>query len=151
MRTYGATEVFPPEDADLIVDNTSTGQTLRSNGLAIVATLLESSTRLIASPEALADPGKRARIEDLASLISGVLLARRKVLLEMNVPADRLEALVRTLPAMRSPTVSPLFGEQGFAVKVAVDRALVPGLLPSLRRLGATDILEYRLTKIVPG
>jgi ATP phosphoribosyltransferase len=90
------------------------------------------------------------RIEQLVALMQGVLMARRKVLLEMNVPKDRLEAVVAALPCMRSPTISPLHGESGFAVKVAVDRDQVRTIVPLAKSLGATDILEYNLGKIVP-
>ncbi len=151
IRTYGATEVFPPEDADVIVDNTASGETLRQNGLEIVETLLESSTRLIASPRLCAEaPEKWRRIEEMRTLLDGVLLARRKVLLEMNCPKDRIEALVAALPCMRAPTVAALHGDEGYAVKVAVDRDVVPSLLPRIKALGAVDIIEYTLEKIVP-
>ncbi len=149
IRSYGATEVFPPEDADLIVDNVSSGATLRSHGLREVAEILTSTTRFIANPAAMADPARRERIEALADLMRAVLRARERVLLEMNVPADRLEAVVREVPCMKSPTVSPLHGGDGYAVKVAVPRRDVPPIVLRLKALGATDILEYDLNKIV--
>ncbi len=150
LRTYGATEVFPPDDADMIVDNTSTGQTLRDNGLRIVDTVLESSTRFVASRAAMADPEKRARIEELAMLFHAVLDGRDKVMLEMNVNKIRFPDLVAGLPAMRSPTVAPLYGDDGYAVKIAVQKNEVPVLIPRLKKLGATDIVEYDLRKVVP-
>jgi len=150
LRTYGATEVFPPDDADMIVDNTSSGQTLRDNGLRIVDTLLESSTRFVASPAAMACPQKRGRVEELAMLFRAVLDGRERVMLEMNIPRDGLERMTRELPAMRSPTVAPLFGDVGYAVKIAVKRGEVPSLIPTLKRLGALDIVEYDLRKAVP-
>lgn len=151
VRTHGATEVYPPEDADMIVDNMASGETLRQNGLTAVETLLESSTRLLAWPGlGRTAPARRERVENLVALVKGVLLARQKVLLEMNVPRDRLDAVVAVLPAMRAPTVSPLHGESGFAVKVAVDRDLVRTLVPLVKSRGATDILQYNLEKIVP-
>jgi ATP phosphoribosyltransferase len=150
LRTYGATEVFPPDDADMIIDNTASGQTLRDNGLKVIDTILESSTRFVAGKAAMADKEKRARIEELAMLFKAVLDARERVMLEMNVTGERFSALVSGLPAMRSPTVSPLNGDEGFAVKIAVKRRDVPELLPKLKRLGATDIVEYDLRKVVP-
>jgi ATP phosphoribosyltransferase len=150
VRTYGATEVFPPEDADMIVDNSATGETLRQNGLHVVETLLRSSTRMLVSPAVRDDPGKQSRIGDLKALIQAVLLARRKVLIEMNVPRDKIDVIVDALPAMRAPTVSPLHGESGFAVKIAIDRDAVPALLLQAKALGASDILAYDLKKIVP-
>ncbi len=149
IRSYGATEVFPPEDADLIVDNTATGTTLRENGLEILDTLLRSTTQVVASPAALADPERRRVIDEILLLMRAVLDGRDRVLLEMDIPADRLEQLIATLPAMKSPTVAQLWGEQGYAVKAAVPRTDVARLLPELRRLGATDILETSIRKVM--
>jgi len=150
VQSYGSTEVFPPEDADLIVDNCASGTTLEANGLRVLAEILVSSTRLLACPAALDNPAIRAIVEDLQLNLEGVLLARRKVLLEMNVPKARLAAILPCLPAMKSPTVAPLAGEEGYAVKIAVDREKVSALIPELKRLGVTDILETRLSKIIP-
>jgi ATP phosphoribosyltransferase len=151
LRTYGATEVFPPDDADMIIDNTSSGQTLKDNGLKITGTLLESSTYFVASKAALANPEKRGRIQELAMLFQAVLDARDKVMFEMNVTESLFDELVAALPCMRSPTVSPLYGEKGgFAVRVAVKRDEAPELIPILKKLGATDIVEYDLRKVVP-
>jgi ATP phosphoribosyltransferase len=150
LRTYGATEVFPPDDADIIIDNSASGKTLRDNGLAVIASLLESSTRFVASKAALRDPWKKEKIDKLAMLFKAVLDGRERVMLEMNVSKDKFPVLVKTLPSMRSPTVSPLYGDSGFAVKVAVKRDEVAGLIPELKRLGATDIVEYELRKVAP-
>jgi len=149
LRTFGATEVFPPDDADMIIDNTSSGQTLKDNGLKIIGTLLESSTRFVASHTALANPEKRNRIEELAMLFHAVLDGRSRVMLEMNIPKDCFESMVNELPAMRSPTVAPLFGDGGYAVKIAVKKNEVPDIIPRLKRLGAVDIVEYDLRKVV--
>jgi len=150
LRTYGATEVFPPDDADMIIDNTSSGQTLRDNGLKIIGTLLESSTRFVVSRAALTDPEKRGRIEELAMLFRAVLDGRDRVMLEMNIPKDCFESIAKSLPAMRSPTVSPLYGDEGFAVKIAVKKHEIPEIIPRLKKLGALDIVEYDLRKVVP-
>ncbi|MDR2072135.1 MAG: ATP phosphoribosyltransferase [Spirochaetaceae bacterium] len=150
LRTYGATEVFPPDDADMIIDNTSTGRTLQDNGLRIVATILESSTRFVASKAALVSGEKRDRIEELSMLFKAVLDGRERVMLEMNFPKQGFEEIVASLPAMRSPTVSPLYGEKGYAVKIAVKKSDIPGLIPRLKKLGAEDIVEYDLRKVVP-
>jgi ATP phosphoribosyltransferase len=149
LRTHGATEVFPPDDADMIIDNTASGQTLKDNGLKIVATLLESSTRFVASRAAMADGEKKGRIEELAMLFKAVLDGRERVLLEMNVAKDRFDCLVAGLPAMRSPTVAPLYGNEGYAVKIAVKKGDIPELIPRLKKLGAGDIVEYDLRKVV--
>jgi len=150
LRTYGATEVFPPDDADMIIDNTSSGQTLRDNGLNIIATLMESSTRFVASRAAMADKEKRRRIDELTMLFKAVLDGRERVMLEMNVPKACFEDMVKDLPAMRSPTVAPLYGDEGYAVKIAVKKNEIPSLIPRLKKAGAVDIVEYELRKVVP-
>jgi len=150
VRSYGATEVFPPEDADVIVDNTATGSTLRANGLAVIDEIMPSSTRLYASREAAADPVKRATIDTIVLLLGAVLEARRRVMLEINVPADKLERLTAYLPCLRAPTVSTLQGGQAFAVKVAAPRADLPVLIPEIKRLGGEDIVVTELAQLVP-
>jgi ATP phosphoribosyltransferase len=150
VRSYGATEVFPPEDADVIVDNTATGATLEANGLAIVEVLMRSSTRLYAHREALAEPGRRRRIDDLVLLINSVLEARRRVMLEVNASAACLDAVVAVLPSMRQATVSRLFGDSGFAVKAAVPRELLPQIIPAVKAAGGTDVVVSTLSQIVP-
>lgn len=150
VRSYGATEVFPPEDADVIVDNTATGSTLAANGLRIVDELLRSSTRLYASRAAMADPARRAPIADLVLLLRAVLDARQRVMLEVNVTAERLEAVCAVLPCMREPTISPLHGQAGFAVKAAVPRSQLAALVPAIKAHGGTDIVVSALAQIVP-
>ena len=150
VRTFGATEVFPPEDADLIVDNVATGQTLANNGLVIVDEIMSSSTLMVANAEALDDPVRGLIIRELALLVQSVLDARTRVLLDMNVGAERLEAVVALLPAMKSPTVQPLVGEGALAVRAAVPRAQVNRLLPALRAAGASDILQTEIQRLLP-
>lgn len=150
VRSYGATEVFPPEDADVIVDNTATGATLEANGLRVIDVLMQSSTRLYANPRALDDAARRRRIEDLALLLRSVLDARRRVMLEVNASAECLDAVVAALPAMRRATVSPLFGNNGYAVKAAVPRDVLPLVIPAVKAAGGTDVVVSRLAQIVP-
>ncbi|HVL68069.1 MAG TPA: ATP phosphoribosyltransferase [Vicinamibacterales bacterium] len=150
VRSYGATEVFPPEDADVIVDNTATGATLRANGLVVVEALMQSSTRLYASPLAWADPSKRERIADLKLLVASVLDARRRVMVEVNAPADCLDRVVAVLPCMRQPTVSPLYGNGSYAVKAAVPRSALPQVIPAIKAAGGTDVVVSALAQIVP-
>jgi ATP phosphoribosyltransferase len=149
VRSYGATESFPPDDADLVVDNAATGKTLRDNGLDVLATLLRSTTRLVAHAACLDDCERRAVVDEILLLVRAVLDARDRVMLEMNIGQDGLQRLVATLPCMKSPTVAPLYGDRGFAVKVAVRKQEVARLLPELRRLGASDILETEIRKVV--
>jgi len=153
FRTWGTSEGFVQDSADsiaqILIDNTSTGSSLRANRLKIVDTLMESSTRMYASTEAMADPEKKRKIMELKMLFETVLNARSRVMLEMNVSQEKFDALVKGLPSMKSPTVSPLFGGNGYAIKVAVKKSEVPTLLPKLQSLGASDIVEYELRKVM--
>jgi ATP phosphoribosyltransferase len=150
VRSYGATEVFPPEDADCIVDNTATGSTLRANGLEIVDQVMASSTRLYANPAALEEPERAQAIDRFALVVRAVLEARRRVMVEVNVTAETLEAVIAVLPCMREPTVAPLHGDAGFAVKAAVPRDRLPTLIPEIKARGGTDIVVSALNQIVP-
>lgn len=150
VKSFGATEVFPPEDADVIVDNTATGNTLKANGLVVVDTLMSSSTRLYACPHALEDETKRPRIENLQLLLRSVLDARRRVMVEVNAPADKLAAVVALLPCMREATVSPLYGNSGYAVKAAVPREQLPQVIPAVKAAGGSDVVVTALAQIVP-
>jgi ATP phosphoribosyltransferase len=149
LRSFGATEVYPPDDADCIVDNTATGATLTANGLTIIDELMRSSTRLYASRDAMDDPSRRARIEDLTTLLRSVLEARRRVMLEVNVDRDNLEAVVAALPCMREPTIATLHGSGGYAVKAAVPRDALPRVILELRARGGTDIVVTPPSQIV--
>ena len=149
IRAYGATEVFPPEDADCIVDNTATGDTLRANGLVIIDELMRSSTRLYASRQAWADPVRREALERLVLLLRSVLEARKRVMVEVNVAGADLEALLAVLPCMREPTISGLRGDAGYAVKAAVPRAELAMVIPEIRARGGTDIVVTELAQIV--
>lgn len=149
VHTFGATEVFPPDDADVIVDNTATGATLAANGLSEIATLARSSTRLYANRAAMAEPTRRAAIEGLVMLLRSVLEARQRVMLEVNVSALNLEAVCDLLPCMREPTVASLHGDAGFAVKAAVARDILPALVPRIKETGGTDIVISSIAQIV--
>jgi ATP phosphoribosyltransferase len=150
VRSYGATEVFPPEDADVIVDNTASGNTLKANSLTVLDTLFFSSTRLYASPDAMDDDNKRERIEGLVLLLRSVLEARRRVMIEVNAAEEQLEAVVSLLPCMREATVSPLFGNSGYAVKAAVPKEQLPVVIPAVKAAGGTDVVVTALAQIVP-
>ena len=149
VHAYGATEALPPEDADIIIDNTSSGETLRQNRLVIVSELMKSSTRFFCNQAALENPLKKKKLEEMTMLMKSTLQARHKVLLEMNVPAAAFEVIIGQLPCMKAPTVSRLHNCDGYAVKIAVSASEVPLLIPRLVEMGATDILEYKLEKIV--
>ena len=147
--SWGATEVKAPELVDAIVELTETGSSLRANNLRIVDTVLTSTTRLICSHKAWADPDKRAKIENLALLLGGALAAETRVLLKMNVPAKALGAVVALLPALHAPTVSPLNTDGWHAVETVVDECRVRELIPALRGAGAQGIIELPINKII--
>lgn len=149
VQAYGATEALPPEDADIIIDNVSSGSTLYHNRLVIIDEIMKSSTRFICNKQVLADKAKRPKLDELTMLMKSTVQAREKVLLEMNVSKKDFENLVKNLPCMRAPTVSPLHDDNGYAVKVAVPVETVRTLIPKLIQLGANDILEYKLQKII--
>ncbi len=149
VRSYGATEVFPPEDADCIVDNTATGATLRENGLLIVDEIMRSSTRLYANARTLDNADKRAAIESIVLLLRSVVQARLRVMVEINVPANALDRVIEVLPCMRKPTIARLLGDDGFAVKAAVPRQLLVALIPELKARGGSDIVVSKLAQIV--
>ncbi len=149
IRSYGATEVFPPEDADMVIDNTSTGNTIRANRLKVISTLMKSSTHFIANKMSMDDPIKSQQIQNVLTLIQSVLNGRQRSLLEMNCTNDTLDKLVQLLPSMNSPTISKLYNENGFAVKAAVRKKDIHALLPQLIQAGATDILETPIRKIL--
>ena len=150
VRSWGATEVLPPEDADCIVDNTATGSTLIANRLEIIDTLMTSSTRLYANPRALEEPARRSLIEDFVLVLRSVIEARARVMVEFNAPRDALDAVLRSVPCMREPTIASLYRSGDFAVKIAVLRTELADLIPDLKRLGATDVVVARLDQIVP-
>jgi len=147
--SYGATEAKVPDMMDALVDLTETGSTLRRNGLKIVDTVLTSTTRLLANRASWADPVKRVQMEEIRTLLLGVIEARGRVLLSMNVPGTKLDAVVAALPAMKRPTVNPLYGSDDFEVTTVADKATVNVLIPALKAAGAEDILEMPISKIV--
>ena len=148
--SYGATEAKVPDIVDCIVDITETGSALRAAGLKIIDTILVSYTEMIANPLSFADPAKAHAMRQLRTLLEGVLDARGKVLVKLNVPTDRLGAVIKVLPSMKSPTVNELFGGAGYAVESVVEKSGINVLIPALSDAGATDILELPISKIVP-
>ena len=147
--SYGATEAKVPDIVDCIVDITETGRAIRAAGLRIIDTVLTSYTELVANPAAYADPEKANAMGQLLTLLEGVLEARGKVLVKLNVQADQLDAVIALLPSMKSPTVNELYADQGYAVEAVVPKATINVLIPALRDHGATDIIELPISKIV--
>jgi ATP phosphoribosyltransferase len=147
--SYGATEVKPPLLADAIVDATVTGTSLKANNLRILATVIESSPRLIASSQAWSDPWKRQKIEDIALMLKGALAAEGKVGLMMNVRREALNSVLAILPALKNPTISSLADDSWVAINTIVDEDVVREIIPRLKQVGAQGIVEYPLNKII--
>ena len=147
--SYGATEAKVPDIADAVVEITETGRALQAAGLRVVDTILVSFTELIANPAACEDPGRRHAMGQILTLLQGTLEARGKVLVKLNVSEAELPGVIELLPALRSPTVSKLFGEDGYAVETVVPKSEINTLIPALEDHGATDIIELPISKIV--
>lgn len=147
--SWGATEVKVPDLVDAIVDVTETGSSLRANKLRILETIMESSPQFIANRTALGDEWKRTKIERLVLLLKGAHAARDKVGLKMNIPKDRLQALLQSLPSLRNPTISTLSTLDWVAVETVIDEKVVREIIPQLKALGAEGIIEYPLNKVV--
>ena len=147
--SWGATEVKAHELVDAIVEITETGSSLRANKLRIVDTLLVSTPRLIANHASWKNRWKRRKIETLALLLRGALEAEAKVGLKMNVAEKNLDRLLKTLPALRNPTISALSQEGWVAVETIIDEHTVREMIPALKSAGAEGIIEYPLNKVV--
>ena len=148
--SYGATEAKVPDIVDAVVDITETGRALKAAGLKIIDTLVTSYTELVANREAYANDEKAHAMRQIHTLLQGVLDARGKVLVKVNVPIDALDSVIEILPAMKAPTVNELFHGAGYAVETVVPKNKINILIPALRDLGATDIVEMPISKIVP-
>jgi ATP phosphoribosyltransferase len=147
--SWGATEV-KARLLDGIVDVTETGSSLLANDLREVATIMTSTTRLIANRAAWSDAWKRRKIESIALLVQGAIQAREKVGLKMNVPRAGLDDVLKLLPAERSPTISSLADTDYVAVEVVVEERIERELVPALKQAGASGIITYRLNKVIP-
>jgi ATP phosphoribosyltransferase len=147
--SWGATEIKAPLLVDAIVEGTETGASLRANHLRVIDTVAESTTKLIASREAWADPWKRDKIEVLAILLKGALEAEARVGLKMNVPKDKLEIVSKQLPALHTPTISSQVDPDWVALEVILDKREARDLIPKLKKAGAEGIVEYPLNKVI--
>ena len=147
--SYGATEAKVPDIVDCVVDITETGSALKAAGLRVIDVILVSYTELVANPSSCEDPEKRHAMEQVLTLLRGVLEARGKVLVKLNVAADALDGVIEVLPAMKTPTVNELYGSAGYAVETVVPKNEINILIPALSDAGATDIIELPLSKIV--
>jgi ATP phosphoribosyltransferase len=147
--SWGATEVKAHELVDAIVELTETGSSLRANKLRIVDTLLTSTPRLIANHKAWQDTWKRSKIENISLLLKGALEAEAKVGLKMNIARKNVAALLKSLPALRNPTISNLSQKGWVAVETIIDEHVARELIPCLKAAGAEGIIEYPLNKVV--
>ncbi len=147
--SWGATEVKPPLLADAIVEVTETGSSLVANKLRIVETIMESTPRLIANPRAYRDPWKKRKLDGMALLLNAAIAALGRVGLMLNVPKAQLSKVLELLPALASPTISPLSDGKMFAVTTVIEERLARELLPALSEAGASGIVEFPLNKIV--
>ncbi|MDD5136559.1 MAG: ATP phosphoribosyltransferase [Candidatus Omnitrophica bacterium] len=147
--SWGATEVKAAIGVDAIVEVTETGSSLRANKLREVATVCESTTQLIANRKSWMTPWKRHKVENLAMLLKGAILAEEKVGLKMNVLKKDLKAVLSLLPAMKKPTISELSDPAWADVDTIIDEKTVKYLIPQLKRAGAQGIIEYPLNKVI--
>ena len=147
--SWGATEAKPPELADAIIEVTETGSSLRANNLAILDTIMESMTVVIVNKKAWEDPWKKQKVEDLILMLKGALAAETKVGLKMNVPRTKLDAVLKELPSMNSPTVAELQDHTWVDVDTIVDEKVVREIVPNLKAAGAEGIVEYPLNKVI--
>ncbi|HET6454223.1 MAG TPA: ATP phosphoribosyltransferase [Armatimonadota bacterium] len=147
--SWGACEVKVPELADAIVVNTETGSSLRAHELRILEVILESTPRLIANKASWEDPWKRNKIENMAMLLQGAINAEQLVGLKMNVPVDKLDEIMGILPALKTPTLSPLTDKAWMAAEIIVEEKVSRDLIPKLKRAGAEGLVEYPLNKVV--
>lgn len=149
--SWGATEVKVASGlVDAIVELTETGSSLRANKLKIIDTICESTTQLIANKSSFKDQWKKAKIENIALLLQGAVLAEGKVGLKMNVSKARLKLVLAILPAMKKPTVSSLSQSGWLDVDTVIDEEVVRHLIPKLKKAGAEGIIEYPLNKVIP-
>ncbi len=153
----GAVEVAPHLGiADVIVDLTSTGSTLKMNGLREVATVLESSARLVAAPGALAAAGaapspKQHAMEELVTALASVLRARDKRYVMANVPRAALDEVKRVLPGLNGPTVIDILdGGAHVAVHAVAAASTIYRTIAQLKSLGAEGILVTRIERLMP-
>ena len=147
--SYGATEAKIPDIVDCIVEITETGRALRAAGLKVIDQILQSYTELIAHPGAHADPAKEHAMHQVRTLLQGVLEARGKVLVKLNVGDEDLNRVIALLPSMKAPTVAKLHGNGGYAVETVVPKHEINILIPDLKDAGASDIIELPLSKII--
>jgi len=146
--SFGATEAKPPENADIIIDVTETGSTMEQNNLKIIETVMESSAVLIANKKALAEPEKKEKIYDILTLLKGVVDGAKRIHIFVNVRKENLQRLLKDLPALRNPTISPLADENWYSVNTIIEKDHLIELLPKIRKL-AQGIVVYEPRQVL--
>jgi ATP phosphoribosyltransferase len=148
--SWGATEAKVVEGlADAIVEVTETGSTIRAHGLRIVQDLMETNTQLIANKKSWEDAWKREKIEQISLLLSGALRAEGLVGLKLNIPKEKLDAIIKLLPSLNAPTIASLYKQEWVSVETVISEFTVRELIPKLRKSGAEGIIEYSLNKVI--
>jgi len=147
--SFGATEAKPPEDADAIVEVTETGASLEQNDLKIIETVMESTAVLIANKRSMKDESKREKIYDILTLLKGVVDGRKKLHIFVNVNKENLHELLKKLPALKGPTVSPLSDKNWYSVNTVIEKDRFLELLPTLRKL-AQGLVVYEPRQVLP-
>jgi ATP phosphoribosyltransferase len=148
----GATEIAPHLGvADVIVDLTSTGSTLKVNGLREIGTVLESTARLVANPAALADPKTRPLVREVSTALESVIRAQEKRYLMANVPKDKLAEVRAVIPGLSGPTIVEVLDSGAWvAAHAVVDADAVYQTIAKLKALGAQGILVTRIERLMP-
>jgi ATP phosphoribosyltransferase len=149
ILSFGATEAKPPEEADAIIDVSETGTTLESNGLEAIDVVLESQAVLIANPSSLKDSAKAEKISDIVAIFRGVIDARTRYHIFINVRRSNLDELLKILPALKSPTISPLADSEWVAINTVISKEELIRIMPVLRRL-AQGLVVYEPKLVIP-
>jgi len=148
--SWGATEVKPPKLVDAIVEITETGSSLRANNLRIIETLMESNTKFVMNKEAYDNPWKKQKVERLVLMLQSAMAANGQVGLMMNVPKNKLDEVMKILPEGKKPTIAELTDSNWMDLTVILEERLVREIAPDLKAIGAEDIVEYSINKIIP-
>lgn len=147
--SFGATEAKPPEDVDAIFDITETGTTLTQNNLKIIDTVATSTAVLVANKKALKNAAKREKIADMIALLRGVVEGRKKLHVFVNVKKENLDRLLKELPALKRPTISPLSEEGWYGVNTVIDKNEFIRIVPKMRKL-AQGLVVIEPRQILP-
>ena len=146
VKVTGSVEVLPQLGiADAILDVMATGTTLEVHGLTPIATVLETSARLIVHP----DYAEHELTKKLITFIQGYYAAQGKKMIFLNVPADKLNDVLAALPAMEAPSVTPLARGNTYEVFSVVPEDLLPDLVMKLKTAGAKDIVITSIEKLI--